>query len=75
MAHSKTNPPKVPEGWKAVFDDEYQTYFFVNLSNGKSQWEEPKGTSWNTESPPPYKESRPAGAPASGTKGAQQGQS
>ena len=39
MAQSKSNPPQVPSGWKAVFDDEYQTWYYVDLSTNSSQWE------------------------------------
>lgn len=38
--------PKVPDGWKAQFDDKYQTWFYVNLNSGKSQWEAPEGTTF-----------------------------
>lgn len=31
-------PPRVPEGWKAVWNDQYKEYFFVNLYTKKSQW-------------------------------------
>ena len=55
--HSKDTPPKVPKGWKAVYDDEYKTYFFVNLETNASQWEEPKGTEW------PANPQRPSGPP------------
>ncbi|KAK6891572.1 WW domain-containing protein WWM1, partial [Candida tropicalis] len=49
------NPPKVPNGWIAKFDDEYSTWFYVNLDTKKSQWEAPSGTSFNDRpsSPPP----------------------
>ncbi|EJS43914.1 wwm1p [Saccharomyces arboricola H-6] len=54
MAQSKSNPPQVPSGWKAVFDDEYQTWFYVDLSTNNSQWEPPKGASFpRPKGPPP----------------------
>ncbi|CCD24297.1 Wwm1p NDAI_0C06380 [Naumovozyma dairenensis CBS 421] len=58
MAQSKTDIPKVPSGWKAIFDDEYQTWFYVDLSTKKSQWDEPKGTTW-----PSREAQRPSGPP------------
>ncbi|CAI4060784.1 hypothetical protein N7582_001717 [Saccharomyces uvarum] len=53
MGQSKSNPPQVPSGWKAVFDDEYQTWFYVDLSTNSSQWEAPKGTTWSRPTGPP----------------------
>ena len=57
MAQSKDNVPNVPPGWKAVFDDEYSTWFYVDLSTKASQWEAPKGTTWPSEA------KRPSGPP------------
>ncbi|EEH17206.2 hypothetical protein PABG_07293 [Paracoccidioides brasiliensis Pb03] len=34
-------PPRVPDGWKAQFDDRYKEWFYVNLKTGISQWEAP----------------------------------
>lgn len=54
MSQSKSNPPQVPSGWKAVFDDEYQTWYYVDLSTKSSQWEPPRGTAWpRPKGPPP----------------------
>lgn len=36
--------PVVPEGWQPQFDAHYQTWFYVDLKTGQSQWEAPKGT-------------------------------
>ncbi|KAJ5461078.1 uncharacterized protein N7458_002630 [Penicillium daleae] len=47
-------PPTVPEGWKAQYDERYQTWFYINIATGKSQWERP-------EAPPPS--GPPAGPP------------
>lgn len=33
--------PAAPAGWVVQWDDEYQTYYFVDLSTGHSQWEVP----------------------------------
>lgn len=57
---SRDLAPQVPEGWKAVYDDQYQTWFYVNLKTEQSQWEEPEGTTW-----PRGVEQRPAGPPPS----------
>ncbi|KAK5258193.1 WW domain-containing protein wwm1, partial [Exophiala xenobiotica] len=34
-------PPRVPEGWKAVFNDQYKEWFYVNLYTKQSTWEKP----------------------------------
>lgn len=34
-------PPKVPEGWKAVWNDQYHEWFFVNIYTKQSTWEKP----------------------------------
>jgi len=34
-------PPKLPEGWKAVWNDQYSEWFFVNIYTKKSQWDKP----------------------------------
>lgn len=34
-------PPKVPEGWKAVWNDQYKEWFYVNLRTKQSTWEKP----------------------------------
>ncbi|KAI9772798.1 MAG: hypothetical protein M1839_002299 [Geoglossum umbratile] len=34
-------PPKVPEGWKALWNEKYQEWFYVNTLTKKSQWEKP----------------------------------
>ena len=48
MAQSRDYPPNVPNGWKAVFDEQYQTWYYVDLRTNKSQWEPPRGTTWPT---------------------------
>ncbi len=50
-------PPKVPEGWKAVWNDQYHEWFFVNVYTKQSTWEKP------TEPVYPPGEAPPAGAP------------
>ncbi|KAK7684176.1 hypothetical protein QCA50_012822 [Cerrena zonata] len=60
MAQQDPNrPPKVPDGWLAKYDEQYKTFFYVDLATKKSQWEPPAGTVFNdSESsdvpPPPY---------------------
>lgn len=63
-------PPSVPEGWKAQYDDRYQTWYYVDLATGKSQWDRPEAppsrgdASLPTDSlPPSYSNSGP-GNPA-----------
>ncbi|EME48081.1 hypothetical protein DOTSEDRAFT_86417 [Dothistroma septosporum NZE10] len=34
-------PPKVPEGWKAVWNNQYNEWFYVNTHTKASQWEKP----------------------------------
>lgn len=50
-------PPKVPEGWKAVFNDQYKEWFYVNIYTKQSQWDKP------TEPIYPPGEAPPDGAP------------
>lgn len=46
-------PPSVPEGWKAQYDDRYQTWFYVNIATGKSQWDPPQAPVPSADGPPP----------------------
>ena len=50
-------PPKVPEGWKAVWNEQYHEWFFVNVYTKQSVWEKP------TEPVYPPGEAPPSGAP------------
>ncbi|KAL8773845.1 MAG: hypothetical protein Q9209_001275 [Squamulea sp. 1 TL-2023] len=34
-------PPRVPEGWKAQWNEQYHEWFYVNLNTKVSQWEFP----------------------------------
>ncbi|KAI9748491.1 MAG: hypothetical protein M1815_003209 [Lichina confinis] len=34
-------PTNLPEGWKAVYDERYHEWFYVNLYTKKSQWDRP----------------------------------
>ena len=38
---SNREPPKLPPGWKAQWDEEYQTFFYINERTGETQWELP----------------------------------
>lgn len=58
LAKDPNNPPSVPQGWLAKYDDEYKAFFYVDLKTNKSQWDAPPGTSFersaNDVLPPPY---------------------
>lgn len=51
---SNREPPKLPPGWKAQWDEEYQTFFYINERTGETQWELPTedatGTATHSES-------------------------
>lgn len=34
-------PPRVPEGWKALWNNQYQEWFYVNIHTKQSTWEKP----------------------------------
>ncbi|KAJ5709618.1 hypothetical protein N7493_009909 [Penicillium malachiteum] len=57
-------PPAVPEGWKAQYDERYQTWFYVHLATGKSQWEVPEapaaGIAPPGNAPPSYDQTGPS---------------
>lgn len=46
-------PPKVPEGWKAQWNEQYKEWFYVNIHTKQSTWERPTSPAYPT----------PAGAP------------
>lgn len=52
------NPPSVPQGWLAKYDDKYKVFFYIDLRTKKSQWEAPASTSFEKSAhevlPPPY---------------------
>ncbi|KAI9651162.1 WW domain-containing protein wwm1 [Ciborinia camelliae] len=50
-------PPKVPTGYKAVWNAEYKEWFYVNIYTKKSTWDKP------TEPVYPSDDSAPAGPP------------
>lgn len=54
-------PPKVPDGWKAVWNEKYKEWFYVNIYTKKSQWDKPtepiyppEGEDEEPDGPPPY---------------------
>lgn len=51
-------PPRVPDGWKAVWNDQYQEWFYVNLSTKASQWDMPTEPAYAAPGDAP-----PSGAP------------
>lgn len=51
-------PPTVPEGWKAVWNDQYKEWFYVNLHTKQSTWDKP-----TAPAPRPGGDSPPPGAP------------
>ncbi|KAF8848894.1 hypothetical protein BDZ45DRAFT_680914 [Acephala macrosclerotiorum] len=51
-------PPKVPEGWKAQWNDQYKEWFYVNIYTKKSQWDKPTEPIY-----PPPGDGAPAGPP------------
>ncbi|KAM3079089.1 WW domain-containing protein wwm1 [Clarireedia jacksonii] len=50
-------PPKVPAGYKAVWNDQYKEWFYVNIYTKKSTWDKP------TEPVYPSDEAPPSGPP------------
>lgn len=56
-APSGPPPPKVPAGWKAQWNDQYQEWFYVNVYTKKSQWDRPTSPVY------PHDEGTPAGPP------------
>lgn len=60
MSQSRDNVPNVPNGWKAIFDEEYKTWYYVDLKTKQSQWEPPKETGFSRPAaPPPYEQTAP----------------
>ena len=49
-------PPRVPDGWKAVWNAQYQEYFYVNMYTKASQWDPPTEPAHHGEEsgPPGY---------------------
>lgn len=46
-------PPKVPEGWKAVYNSEYKEWFYVNIYSKQSQWDKPTTPVYPPDAVPP----------------------
>ncbi len=51
-------PPKVPEGWKAVYNEQYKEWFYVNTYTKTSQWDRPTSPVYPNSADAP-----PSGAP------------
>jgi hypothetical protein len=51
----------VPAGWKAVWNDQYKEYFYVNIYTKKSQWDAPTAPVYPPDEAPP--DGAPPGAP------------
>lgn len=58
-------PPKVPAGWKAIWNTEYKEWFYVNTYTKQSQWEMPTAPATETHGDLP-----PSGAPPGYSAGA-----
>lgn len=63
---SQPPPPHLPPGWKAIWNDQYHQYFFVNIYTKQSTWEQPTEAAHDpsgssSEAPPGYSS---GGAPA-----------
>jgi len=58
-------PPKVPEGWKAIWNDQYKEWFYANIYTKQTQWDKPTSPVYppGGEAPPGYNEqsSKPVG--------------
>ena len=53
-------PPKVPDGWKAVYNAQYSEWFYVNTHTKQSQWDKPTEPAYAGSS-----DAAPPGAPPS----------
>lgn len=56
------NPPTVPKGWLAKYDEKYKAFFYVDLRTKKSQWEAPSFEHADKALPPPYSPTTSNGA-------------
>ncbi|MBA7492323.1 hypothetical protein ES702_02873 [subsurface metagenome] len=48
-APSHPPPPRVPDGWKPIWDDRYSEYFYVNLSTSESTWDKPTQPAYSND--------------------------
>ncbi|KAI9814042.1 MAG: hypothetical protein M1827_003506 [Pycnora praestabilis] len=53
-------PPRVPEGWKAQWNAQYNEWFYVNVHTKQSQWDKPTEPAYALSDP-----SAPSGPPPS----------
>lgn len=44
-------PPKVPEGWKAIWNTQYNEWFYVNTHTKQSQWDKPTEPVYGSTAP------------------------
>lgn len=53
---SRPPPPALPDGWVALWDEEYKRYYFANKVTGVTQWEVPTSPATTRPSlnPPSY---------------------
>ncbi|CUM47992.1 unnamed protein product [Debaryomyces tyrocola] len=56
------NPPIVPNGWLAKYDEKYRAFFYVDLRTKKSQWEAPSFEHGDEMLPPHYSPTTSNGA-------------
>ena len=51
-------PPQLPDGWKAVWNPQYEQWFYVNLQTKASQWDKPTESAYGvgiaSDTPPGY---------------------
>ncbi|KAE9966776.1 hypothetical protein EG328_008627 [Venturia inaequalis] len=77
MPPNRPPPPHVLGGWKAVWNEQYSEYFYVNLLTKKSQWELPEAPATAADdslgAPPSY-DSKNAQPLSSGKTGSSTGE-
>ncbi|SGZ49919.1 CIC11C00000005089 [Sungouiella intermedia] len=60
---SRPPPPALPEGWVAIWDEEYKRYYYANRVTRETQWEIPTASA-APRPPPTYNTSVPQQVPA-----------
>lgn len=50
---SRPPPPALPEGWVAIWDEEYSRYYYANKVTKTTQWEVPTTPATTPKVPPP----------------------
>ncbi|KAM0711244.1 hypothetical protein Q7P35_001983 [Cladosporium inversicolor] len=46
-------PPQLPEGWKAIWNDQYQAWFYANTVTKETTWEKPTQPAYPSGNAPP----------------------